>query len=292
MMQTTYSEKKGRDSILTVFLYREILELLFPRRCPFCHEIVPFEEERICPECRAFVRRYYRIREPVCRRCGKALGQNEREYCIDCASHRRSFDGGFSVFQYGRRNLPPVKGKKPGYERHSMGESILRFKYHNCREYADYYIEELLLGYGRAIRRICPDVIIPVPVHPARKRARGYNQAEILAKKLGEALDIEVCTTLLIRIKKTRPQKELNDRQRLQNLREAFVLSGPVPRAYQTILLVDDIYTTGSTMEACSRRLKEGGASQVYVVSICSGQVPDYLRRQEETSKDRSAHTI
>lgn len=197
---------------------------------------------------------------------------------MDCASHRRSFDGGFSVFQYGRRNLPPVKGKKPGYERHSMGESILRFKYHNCREYADYYIEELLLGYRSAIQRICPDVIIPVPVHPARKRARGYNQAEILARKLGEALDIEVCTTLLIRIKKTRPQKELNDRQRLQNLREAFVLSGQVPRAYQTILLVDDIYTTGSTMEACSRRLKEGGASQVYAVSICSGQVPDYLR--------------
>lgn len=198
---------------------------------------------------------------------------------MDCVRHRRSFDGGISLFLYGRRNLRPVKGKKAGYEKHSMGESILRFKYHNCREYADYYIEELLNVYGSRLRGLRPDVMIPVPVHPARYRMRGYNQAEILARKLGEKLDIEVCNDLLIRVKKTRPQKELNDEERLRNLREAFVLSREVPRRYETVLLMDDIYTTGSTMEACSRRLKEAGVRRVFCVSICSGQVPDGVKK-------------
>lgn len=256
------------------------LELLFPRRCPFCHEIVPLEGETICPECRQFVRKYYLIREPACKRCGKALSRMEAEYCMDCVRHRRSFDGGISLFQYGRRSLKPVKGKKPGYEKHCMGESILRFKYHNCREYADYYIEELMHVYGSRLRRLKADVIIPVPVHPARRKMRGYNQAEILARKLGEALETEVCSDLLIRVKKTRPQKELNDAQRLRNLREAFVLSQEMPRRYRTVLLIDDIYTTGSTMEACSRRLKEAGAARIFCISICSGQVPDGIREE------------
>lgn len=203
----------------------------------------------------------------------------ETEYCMDCIRHRRSFDGGISLFQYGRRHLKPVKGKKPGYEKHSMGESILRFKYHNCREYADYYIEELMNVHGSCLEWLRPDVIIPVPVHPARYRMRGYNQAEILARKLGEALDTEVCSDLLIRVKKTRPQKELNDAERLRNLREAFVLSREVPRRYGTVLLIDDIYTTGSTMEACSRRLKEAGVRRIFCVSICSGQVPDGIKQ-------------
>lgn len=198
---------------------------------------------------------------------------------MDCIRHRRSFDGGISLFQYGRRHLKPVKGKKPGYEKHSMGESILRFKYHNCREYADYYIEELMNVHGSCLEWLRPDVIIPVPVHPARYRMRGYNQAEILARKLGEALDTEVCSDLLIRVKKTRPQKELNDAERLRNLREAFVLSREVPRRYGTVLLIDDIYTTGSTMEACSRRLKEAGVRRIFCVSICSGQVPDGIKQ-------------
>lgn len=199
----------------------------------------------------------------------------ETEYCMDCAGHRRSFDGGISLFQYGRRNLKPVKGKKPGYEKHSMGESILRFKYHNCRDYADYYIEELLHEHGKRLRALRPDVIIPVPVHPSRRRMRGYNQAEILAEKLGAALQTEVCSDLLIRIKKTKPQKELDDAKRLKNLSEAFVVSEKVPRRYRTVLLVDDIYTTGSTMEACSRKLKAAGVHRIYCISICSGQVPD-----------------
>lgn len=255
-----------------------LLDLLFPRRCPFCHEIIPVEKAVICPECRQYVRQHYLIREPVCKKCGKALQREETEYCMDCMTHRRSFDWGISMFQYGRRNLPPVPGKKPGYEKHSMGESILRFKYHNCRDYAEYYIRELLYEHGEELERYQPDVIIPVPVHRSRYRQRGYNQAEILANKLGEMLGAEVSSDLLVRVKKTRPQKELNTAERLKNLQEAFVLAGELPRKYRRIILIDDIYTTGSTMEICSRRLKAAGAWSVCCISICSGQVPDGMR--------------
>lgn len=269
-------------------LRQEVFNWIFPRRCPFCHEIIqvkiedhPVKEQLpfICLDCRSYVRTHYLIREPVCKRCGKALSRQESEYCMDCTGHRRSFDGGVSLFQYGRRNLPPVAGKKPGFEKHSMGESILQFKYHNRREYADYYIDELMRVYGRCFQKLYADVILPIPVHPARKRIRGYNQAEILAEKLGTALGVEVCKDLLIRVKKTRPQKELNNEERLRNLQEAFVLSRPVPRSYRTVILIDDIYTTGSTMEACTRKLKEAGVFRVYCISICSGQVPDAKKR-------------
>ena len=138
-----------------------------------------------------------------------------------------------------------------------------------------YYIEEMLSEYGAALRRFRPDVIIPVPVHPSRYRKRGYNQAEILARKLGERLQIEVCSTLLVRVKRTRPQKELNTAERMRNLQKAFIVEGTLPKRYRRILLIDDIYTTGSTMETCTRRLKEAGAEKVFCISICSGQVPD-----------------
>ncbi len=278
------SENRSNTNRSSASLKQEVFNWLFPRRCPFCHEMIQVKmEDRpereqlpfICPDCRSYVRTHYLIREPACKRCGKALSRRESEYCMDCAGHRRSFDGGVSLFQYGRRNLPPVVGKKPGFEKHSMGESILQFKYHNRREYADYYIDELMRVYGRRFQKLYADVILPIPVHPARKRMRGYNQAEILAEKLGTALGIEVCKDLLIRVKKTRPQKELNNEERLRNLQEAFVLSKPVPRSYRTVILIDDIYTTGSTMEACTRKLKEAGVCRVYCISICSGQVPD-----------------
>lgn len=254
---------------------QELADLLYPRRCPFCHEIIPDFDALICPDCRQFVRTHYLIREPVCKRCGKALTSMETEYCQDCMSHRRSFDGGISLFLYGTRHLPPVAGRKPGYENNSMGKSMVYFKYHNARDYADYYIAELLHYHKDQIRAMHADVIIPVPVHKSRLRLRGYNQAGILADKLSRKTGIPVDKGLLIRTRKTAPMKELGDADRLRNLTAAFSVTGPAPEHYYTAILIDDIYTTGATMEACTRKLKEAGIRKVYCISICSGQVPD-----------------
>ena len=112
--------------------------------------------------------------------------------------------------------------------------------------------------------------LVPVPVHPERMKTRGFNQAEELARRLSDGLGLPVETGILSRNKNTAPQKDLNPAQRLKNLEEAF--SAKRPRAGLTsVILVDDIYTTGSTVEACSRVLKRAGVSRVYFLCICIG---------------------
>ena len=249
-----------------------LLELLYPKRCPFCHEILPREDMEICPDCLSYVRKYYRIRPPFCLLCGRE-SEDDSLYCEECRRRRPSFDRGFSLFHYGRRNTKPLMGKKPGFERHSMGESVRDFKFKHAKSYAGFYIDELVEAYGEELRKLSIDLIVPVPVHQRRKRERGYNQAYVLADLLGKAMGIPVSDDLLIRSQVTRDQKKLNRSERMRNLSKVFSVTGKVPSKVKNILLIDDIYTTGSTMETCTRKLKQAGAKKVYCVSICSGHI-------------------
>ena len=114
------------------------------------------------------------------------------------------------------------------------------------------------------------EALIPIPLHPSRKRKRGFNQAELLAKAIAKRSGIPVDAKLLLRTKKTDAQKDLNDQERLANLRDAFsVQKNEIP--YHNLILVDDIYTTGSTMDAAAKLLKEHGAQNVYFLCICVG---------------------
>ena len=117
------------------------------------------------------------------------------------------------------------------------------------------------------------ECLVPVPIHPARMRKRGFNQAELLARKLGDGLGLPVRTDLLFRCRNTEPQKELGPQGRLKNLEKAFTAApaadGPVP---ERVILVDDIYTTGSTIEACSRALGRAGVKKTYFFALCIGQ--------------------
>ena len=119
-------------------------------------------------------------------------------------------------------------------------------------------------------------MLIPVPVHPARLRKRGFNQAEILADRLGKRLEIPVETKLLWRNRKTVPNKNLTPRERLKNLTAAFsadpVLAEAMRRdGVRRILIVDDIYTTGATMEACCRVLHHAGFEKAWFFTIGIG---------------------
>ena len=111
---------------------------------------------------------------------------------------------------------------------------------------------------------------MPVPMYPKKKRRRGYNQAEVFAKALGRELGIPVESGLLKRVRNTAPQKELSDTQRQKNLKNAFQLVPDVVK-YNHILLVDDIYTTGSTMDEASKALLSGGVERVCYVCISIG---------------------
>ena len=174
------------------------------------------------------------------------------EFCDDCMAHRHAFEYGMALLNYND----------------AAKNSMVQIKYHNKREYLDFYGAALAVRFEREIRKMKVDAIIPVPVHPSRRRKRGFNQAEILAKILGERLGIPVKPEMLKRTKKTLPQKELTVGERLKNLSGAFQAEA-VPEDIRRILLVDDIYTTGSTLEACTRTLNKSGVERVYFVVIC-----------------------
>jgi ComF family protein len=228
-----------------------LIDLLFPRRCPVCDGIVMPKGRLICPEC---VKKLSFVKDPVCKKCGKEVISADIEYCVDCVRYKRTFKYGRALVNYDE----------------NARNSMVKIKYKNKREYLDFYGEAICARYGKLIMRMEADVLVPVPVHPSRRKERGFNQAELLARRIGELLGIAVCSTLLVRNKKTMPQKGLDPAGRLQNLEEAFAI-GQIVKGVEGVILVDDIYTTGSTIEACTRILKKAGIKRVYFLTICIG---------------------
>ncbi len=118
-------------------------------------------------------------------------------------------------------------------------------------------------------------VLIPVPIHKNRYKSRGYNQAELIAKELEKIAKLPTQNRWLIRVKDTLPQKELSDKERRGNLLQAFRVNkkglelNQIPKC---VILIDDIYTTGSTLEACAMALKEAGVQRVYFLCVCIGK--------------------
>lgn len=228
-----------------------IKELLFPRRCPICDDIVPIGEGKICFECK---KRIKYIKEPRCRKCGKQLLDNNQMFCMDCASRKHYFEQGYALYDY-----------------QSVKKGIYRFKYKNRCEYADFYAEDIYKYLKNEIIAIGADAIIPVPIHASKFRERGYNQAELIAKGLSDYTQIPMNTKLVTRIKKTVPQKELDILGRQNNLKKAFNISSDVVKLNKTIL-IDDIYTTGSTLDSIALELKKHGVKEVYFIALCIGE--------------------
>ncbi len=229
-----------------------LIGLIFPRRCPVCGGIVLPRGELICPDC---VKKLSPVKQPFCKCCGKEVESDRFEYCFDCSRHPKSFRQNFALLNYND----------------AAKRSMAAVKYKNKREYLDFYSQAACRRFGRQILRAKPDVIVPVPVHASRLRSRGFNQAQVLAEKIGRNLGIAVCPEGLKRIRRTLPQKELDSAQRLHNLQKAFG-PGSLPDGTETVLLVDDIYTTGSTLEACTRILLSMGVKAVYGLTICVGR--------------------
>jgi ComF family protein len=116
-----------------------------------------------------------------------------------------------------------------------------------------------------------PDIICPIPLHKRRLKWRGYNHAEELAKQLGQAFSLPVVADALIKRKHTTPQVSLDREERLRNMKGVFEVQNPQAIAAKNILLVDDVYTTGATMEECARVLKRAGATRVFGAVVARG---------------------
>lgn len=239
---------------------KAVAELFFPPRCAICDDVLALPRGResdtvgkyVCGKC--FSSLEYTGMQ-VCQKCGKPLSEERTEYCPDCRAHSHSFTQGKGIWRY----------------QGAMQGSLYRFKYSNRRTYADFYGAEAARLYGRWIRQCKIQVIVPIPLHPRKFRQRGYNQAELFAQALGRTLGIPVRTDLLRRIIYTNPQKELNRSERKKNLKKALkIIENDVKLNY--ILLVDDIYTTGSTIDAAAEAFLAKGAVQVYFLTIGMGE--------------------
>lgn len=229
-----------------------ILNILYPRRCILCDGVLDTPTSGVCTRCK---KELIYIQEPSCKKCGQPIEDEQEEYCYDCTCNAHSFAQGKSVWLY--------KGK--------MKESMYRFKDGQRREYAQFYAKEAARKYSRWILQNRIQVIVPIPIHVKKKKRRGYNQAEIFAEELGRQLCIPVDTHLLIRDIDTIPQKKLTGKERKNNLKKALKI-GADSVQWKRVLLVDDIYTTGSTVDAASEVLHQYGADSVYVLSITIGK--------------------
>ena len=245
-MKKTDKLKRLSEKIVVQFL-----AFFWPEVCPFCRKAY---RTGICPACRKKLFRL-QVREPRCMQCGKPVRYEEQELCYDCMHTEHFFDRGLSLWIH----------------RDPVNQSIYQFKYHNQRRYGIYYAREFVCQYSKTIKAWNPDVIIPIPLHKKRRKKRGYNQAEIIARHLGTTLGIPVDCKSLARKTYTDPQKTLGPAERRKNLKGVFF----VPLDFhpvETVLLIDDIYTTGSTMDAAAEVLKKRGDQRVYFLTISIGQ--------------------
>lgn len=229
----------------------KIINIFFPRTCPVCGKIVKVSGELICKECKREVRY---ISEPKCQKCGKRLKENV-SLCKDCKEHKHEYDRGVCVFEY----AGPIK------------ESMYRFKYKNAREYGEFYGLETAKRYKRLFDKWNIDCIMAVPMYKKKEVARGYNQAYVFAKAVSKYTGIPIIDKCLVRTKNTIPQKEMIGIQRKKNLENAFAIYKGKIKDYKRVLIVDDIYTTGSTIDACAGLLKAAGVEEVCFLCISTG---------------------
>lgn len=226
------------------------IELLFPRRCPVCDQAVKPFGQKICREC---IDKLKVIEEDYCLKCGKPLLHKEEEFCFDCKKKRHFFEKGRAVFEY-----------------KSISMSIYRFKYMGRQEYAEYYGEVAGKLLKEELGRMNPDAIIPVPLHSEKRKKRGYNQAHLFAKALSKTVKIPVRDDLVIRQKNTEALKLLNPMERQNNLKKAFKITQNDVKL-DTVVIIDDIFTTGNTIDAIASVLLQAGVKRIFFIALAIG---------------------
>ena len=234
-----------------------IIDAFYPPRCPVCEKILSIREEMICPEC---LKRLPLVQEPRCMRCGKPIDSPEQEYCSDCEVHPHRFEEGRSALLY-------EKGAR---------KAVDRLKFYNKREYIPFFGTCLEKLANESFPRWKPDCLVPIPMHPWKRAERGFDQASLLARELGKRCGIPVREDLLIRTRYTAASKRLGRSRRRKNRRGVFAVPEhirtdriSIPRS---VVLIDDIYTTGATMDEAGFALRRAGVKHIFFLTVCIGR--------------------
>ncbi|MCS7254348.1 MAG: ComF family protein [Armatimonadota bacterium] len=222
------------------------LRMLYPPRCLVCDSL---SDEAICVRC--FSRLKF-IKPPMCALCGKPYDElaQAAPICSDCRRIKRWFDRCRCTVRY----------------EDVAREMIHKLKYSGERRLASEMAKlmvETLNDFSHPV-----DLVIPVPLHRKRLRERGFNQAWLIADVLSECINARMNSTALIRARETKPQFDLEPKERLGNVRDAFELVEPSAVTDKVVLVVDDVMTVGATLNECARALKKGKPKAVYAVAF------------------------
>lgn len=231
------------------------LGFVYPPVCQLCgSQRATADEGYVCSRCWQGVRF---IKPPFCDRCGLPY-EGEITTRFEC-SNCRAMDLHFRF----ARSAVVADGV--------VLEVIHRYKYQRALWFEPFLVDLLLRAATPELRPGDWDMIIPVPLHPAKQREREFNQAERLAARLGAALGIPVNTTAIRRVEPTRTQTQLSREQRAANVRKAFARRDPTRLKAARVIVLDDVLTTGATTSACSRVLRQAGAADVGVWTVARG---------------------
>jgi competence protein ComFC len=231
-------------------------EFLFPSNiyCICCESVI--DRTRPYALCDRCVQKFHWMGKKTCQKCGKILEEGYvHDWCIDCRNMDHQFIKGFTCTQYGL------------YERVLM----MDYKYHD-KAWIGRKVGDILADRMRS-ESLLPNLVVPVPIHKDREAKRGYNQVELMARQYAKLTELTLESRILIRTKNTLPMRNLGVFERIANVQDAFSIrkGSEDILAGNTILLIDDIYTTGSTADSCTQALLQGGAKEVWLLTFASG---------------------
>lgn len=238
--------------------FSQLADTIYPPRCVVCGRFLwkgPLVREThsafFCPDC---IADFPCISSPLCPICGQPFSSEVREdhLCEDCLRKRPFYEAAWAPYRY--------EG--------AIMKGIHRLKYGSKSILAD-ALGPLLAQFAKErIDRSRSVLIMPVPLHPKRLRERGFNQSLLLARHVSGCLHVGLDFLSLRRVRYTPPQASLAKKERLQNVQGAFELKNPDAVKGRSVLLVDDVVTTGNTLNECARILRKSGAEEVFGLSL------------------------
>lgn len=232
-------------------MFSKIFDWFYPPHCIVCGELLPLhhKDKWLCDLC---CKKIPFLLPPFCSKCGAELEKEENKFtigeCLDCSHSSFAFEKGFSAFHYATVKKSIHYFKFRGVKKDGIGLAML------MKKFMEQNFKEEFMSY---------DFMLPVPIHPKKKKQRGFNQAEILTEELSKLTGMPWNPKLLYRTKNTKPQNALTPDERKTNIENAFAVSEPKTVENQKILLIDDIFTTGSTIHECAKCLLRAGANEV-----------------------------
>lgn len=239
-------------------LFEQLINIIYPPRCAICREFLiksPLKDPApALPFCHACFSDFKPIMPPLCPICGAPFASTTQENhpCGACLTKRPFFDAAAAPYTYGGPLLQAVYGLK-----------------YRGKTYLAKALGSLLATFAEKwIPRASAQLVIPVPLHPKRLRERGFNQSLLLARPVAAVLSAELDVLSLKRVRPTLPQTGLAKKERHKNIRRAFQLEDNAVVKNQSVLLVDDVATTMSTLNECARVLKRAGAMKIYCLTL------------------------